>query len=94
MSLFFRFLLHFNVEIGSKLHFFSEKTPNFSKLAPSAPKFWALRAQNFAPPTQIYGGAETHYLAMLGGLAPPRPPYFGVTGPPPFGREPPSLQHL
>ena len=74
ISLCFRFLLHFYAEIGSKLHFFSEETPDFSKQAPSAAKFWALRAQNFAPPTHIDRGAETLDLAVLGELATPRYP--------------------
>ena len=60
--LYFHFSLHLYAQFGSKIHFLSEKTPNFSKKAPSAPKFWALRVQNFVGQPQSIGGRNLLFL--------------------------------
>ena len=57
------------LKLAQKLIFLA-KISNFSKKAPSAPTFWALRAQNFAPPPSQILGAETYYFPVFGGRAP------------------------
>ena len=70
----FYVLLHFYAKLGPKAHFYSEKTENFSKKGAFGAKFWALRAQNFAPPTPNFRGGQTLSFANFGGAAPPTPP--------------------
>ena len=100
IALYFRFLLHFYAKIGSRAHFLGQKCQIFLKKAPSAPTFWALRAQNIAPHPKILRGKNILFSG-IGGRAPhcprlcasppPRDAHKGGDGGQDFGREAPKM---